>query len=595
MLSAIKYDQDHILNQSAKFLEYQAQRVSVPLPKDRPYYDQTVQDVKQSKGECLGMSVLQMLNIFISRETKSFPSRDQKNIDWIVQDHIWAQTVRTDLSLWEPKNDNQYSPKQKTAILEYLQQVLFLQKAIFYLKGKNYSQANDIFSIIFNSKQTNYPTIIGGTIGFFNQQQLSLILSKFLANDRDRFILLMTKQHVGLLLLNKFNEKNIDFFDPNHSKGEQTFDSANKAINYFSEKFPKLKKNALNPTIVIAFKDSAIFSQRDCPSIDEVEKICNGEIPDISDSPLVMDGITIWDLLRTSFNYFGSSLESYLQYFCNLYLKKCDHQIFDFLVKNTLESTVLEIKLDSFLSKDSKNKLVDFNQQDHHGKTRLMHSVIFIENSWVKYFIDLSVKLDIRDTFGITAIIYSVYHNDVTIFKMLLDAGANPWIADDNHKNALDHAIEQKNKKAISLIVNSCWQNVRALTWAVSVNNLRLVQQLLEYGTEVNGLDKDGSTALMAAAALGRDEIVKTLLTAKADPLLKDKSLKNALTYAEDYGHIPVMDMLLKAGGVSDVAVTNNLPPLPKIPSSGHRFKYSNRVKSTFSSSQNNKNDSFVF
>lgn len=62
-----------------------------------------------------------------------------------------------------------------------------------------------------------------------------------------------------------------------------------------------------------------------------------------------------------------------------------------------------------------------------------------------------------------------------------------------------------------------------ALMLAVSHGNLEMVQLLLAAGADINIQDEDGSTALMCAAEHGRSDIVKHLLThPDCDSLIQD-------------------------------------------------------------------------
>lgn len=62
---------------------------------------------------------------------------------------------------------------------------------------------------------------------------------------------------------------------------------------------------------------------------------------------------------------------------------------------------------------------------------------------------------------------------------------------------------------------------VRPLTWAALHGNVAAVRRLLELGADVNGTNRDGSTALHSAAWLGQPEIVKALVDQGANPAAK--------------------------------------------------------------------------
>ena len=77
---------------------------------------------------------------------------------------------------------------------------------------------------------------------------------------------------------------------------------------------------------------------------------------------------------------------------------------------------------------------------------------------------------------------------------------------------------------------------------------------LLAAGADVNALDAEGVSALMAASAFGHRELVELLLAAGADVNLKDSAGRSALSRALLGGHTVVADALKAAGAVADDA-----------------------------------------
>ncbi|XP_071800214.1 uncharacterized protein [Asterias amurensis] len=77
-----------------------------------------------------------------------------------------------------------------------------------------------------------------------------------------------------------------------------------------------------------------------------------------------------------------------------------------------------------------------------------------------------------------------------------------------------------------------------ALMLAVSHGRLDMVKLLLDAGTDVNIQDEDGSTALMCASEHGHQEIVKVLLAhPQCDPALLDNDGSSAFSIAMEAGH----------------------------------------------------------
>lgn len=80
--------------------------------------------------------------------------------------------------------------------------------------------------------------------------------------------------------------------------------------------------------------------------------------------------------------------------------------------------------------------------------------------------------------------------------------------------------------------------NQTALMLAVSHGNLDMVQILIEAGADINIQDEDGSTALMCAAEHGKIDIVKLLLAQlDCDSSVQDVDGSTALKIALDAGY----------------------------------------------------------
>lgn len=110
----------------------------------------------------------------------------------------------------------------------------------------------------------------------------------------------------------------------------------------------------------------------------------------------------------------------------------------------------------------------------------------------VKEFASKGEKVDDIDKWGWTPLMWSVYYGNFSVTKWLLDNGADP--------------------------------NIKTQT---------------EYGNYL-----PGTTALMLAAAYGRDDAVEALLAKKADTSVMDRKGKKAIDYAEEYQFDKVVALL---------------------------------------------------
>ena len=92
----------------------------------------------------------------------------------------------------------------------------------------------------------------------------------------------------------------------------------------------------------------------------------------------------------------------------------------------------------------------------------------------------------------------------------------------------------------------------------------KAVTLFLQGGIDVNALNIEGITALMAASQLGRADIVNKLLEQKADPNIAGKDGQTALMLASENNQLPVVQALLKKNADPNLTDHNGWTALMK-------------------------------
>jgi ankyrin repeat protein len=127
----------------------------------------------------------------------------------------------------------------------------------------------------------------------------------------------------------------------------------------------------------------------------------------------------------------------------------------------------------------------------------------------------------------------------------------------------VDRDVEQAQERIRrSRMVGSITQPSRPLPppliLAAQGGDAKAVRQLLDSGVPVDVRDvESGATALMAAAGVGKLDVVSLLLERGADPNARTLAGFSALMFASGFGHLPVATLLIEKG--ADVNAKNGL------------------------------------
>lgn len=152
------------------------------------------------------------------------------------------------------------------------------------------------------------------------------------------------------------------------------------------------------------------------------------------------------------------------------------------------------------------------------AETPLMTAASYGDAQVARVLIDAGADLDATASAtaggvpGGTALRHAVVFNMTDVVDVLLAAGATDLV----------HAAAAGDLTAILTPNTSEEDRVAALRTAAAHGRLDVIDQLVAAATPVDGVDRDGSTALHEAAYSGRADSVKRLLVHGADPTRRD-------------------------------------------------------------------------
>jgi ankyrin repeat protein len=135
--------------------------------------------------------------------------------------------------------------------------------------------------------------------------------------------------------------------------------------------------------------------------------------------------------------------------------------------------------------------------------------------------------------------------------KFLLEKNINVNLIDKNDMSALLATIYTDNYEMTKLLLEKgadVSKSMSSLIIACQTGNLKIVKLLLKYGADLSYINQIGFNALMKACQFGYLQIVKLLLKYGADLSYINHYGKNALFYACDNNYFDIIKILLNKG-----------------------------------------------
>lgn len=198
-----------------------------------------------------------------------------------------------------------------------------------------------------------------------------------------------------------------------------------------------------------------------------------------------------------------------------------------------------------------KNARIDIIDKD--GKNILFTTIKYNYVEAVKLIIEYNNKiigisvLDNRDVLGRTCLHYCVLLDNIECLKILMKAGSNPYIKDNNFNNVLEFAMKDKNIEIIKYLLDVMDYNFLSknnetiLQQALQINSNQIFNLILGKKIDLNNQDKKyGLAILHQSISQNNYKFVEKILELNADINIQDHYGNTPLMYAviDNFGQI---------------------------------------------------------
>jgi ankyrin repeat protein len=173
----------------------------------------------------------------------------------------------------------------------------------------------------------------------------------------------------------------------------------------------------------------------------------------------------------------------------------------------------------------------------------------------LKYLLDRGADCLLPNKRKETALFKAAELGDTATLQLLVDKGSDLTALSKNDLAAVHFALFSENFDAALWLIRHMPAGKKtdtilnyALTYAAGYDNIEVMQVLAEKATDINWMDKDELTPLMWAVYNENvnEQIIKLLLSKKANPYIKGKDGLTAMDWAMKKNNRAIVDLLTK-------------------------------------------------
>jgi cytohesin len=169
----------------------------------------------------------------------------------------------------------------------------------------------------------------------------------------------------------------------------------------------------------------------------------------------------------------------------------------------------------------------------------------------VKRLLDTDPALLEREDVGENRpLVLAAHYGHLGVARLLIERGVNVNATGDNGNTALHDAADQGHAEVVALLLREgahansrSDEGVTPLMWACNSGHLGAVKVFVQHmeGQGLDDGDNHGWTALHYASFMGREEVVRFLLLAGADPTVTNNRGRTPRALAEENDFIEII------------------------------------------------------